>query len=204
MSWSPDGKRIVFWTRDAKTGSDLWVLTPDDKKATPLIATPFQETHGQISPDGKWIAYTSDSSGRPEVYVQPFPAGSGRYQISFHGGDWPRWRGDGKELFFHGIAGNPDTPAFVGGVLRGATMYSAAVNVRGAAFEPESAKPVLRTLLVNYPHSGGEYQIHAVSADGKRILTVQTGVAPASDDTGGTEPPLAIAVAFHWTQGLKK
>jgi hypothetical protein len=67
-------------------------------KAAPLIATAFNETHGRISPDGKWIAYTSNSTGRNEIYVRPFPSGACRYQISFHGGDWPRWRRDGKEL----------------------------------------------------------------------------------------------------------
>jgi len=111
MSWSPDGQRIVFWTLDPKNGGDLWVLPLEgDKKPVPLIATPNNETHGQISPDGKWIAYTSDSTGRNEIYVQPFPTGTGRYQVSFHGGDWPRWRGDSKELFYHTIAANQMLP----------------------------------------------------------------------------------------------
>ena len=63
MSWSPDGKFIVFGVQDPKTGADLWLLTLADKKAAPFIATPYTETHAQISPDGKWIAYTSNSVG---------------------------------------------------------------------------------------------------------------------------------------------
>ena len=205
MSWSPDGKRIVFWTQDPKNGGDLWVLTLDDKKTAPLIATPFNETHGQISPDGKWIAYTSNSTGRNEVYVQPFPTGSGRFQISFHGGDWPRWRGDSKELFYHTIATNPDTPA-MSGAIRGGSLLSVALTARGAALEPESPKDIIRAWALNYPHSGGDYQTYAVSADGKRFLSAQFVVSasgPAAD-AATPDPPQSITVAMNWAASLKK
>ena len=86
-------RRIVFGVQDPKTKSDLWVLSLADKKAEPLVNTPFNETHAQISPDGKWIAYSSDLVGnRREIHVQPFPSGAGQWQISVAGGDWPRWR----------------------------------------------------------------------------------------------------------------
>ena len=207
MSWSPDGKRIVFWVQDPKNGGDLWVLPLDgDKKPVPLIATPFNETRGQVSPDGKWIAYTSNSTGRNEVYVQPFPSGSGRYQISFHGGDWPRWRGDSKELFYHTIALTQDTPATTG-QFRGGSLLSAAVKANGAVLEPESPKELIRTWGINHAHSGGDYQMYAVSADGKRVLTFQLVVSanggPAGD-LGGPDPPLSITVAMNWAAGLKK
>ncbi len=119
MSWSKDDARIVFWVQDPKTGSDLWVLTLADKKAEPLIATPFNETHAQISPDGKWLAYASDSKdGRYEIYVKPFPAGSGGWQVSYSGGAWPRWRKDTKELFFHApVAFGSGSPYPFGGPL---------------------------------------------------------------------------------------
>jgi Tol biopolymer transport system component len=208
MSWSPDGKRIVFWSQDPKNAGDLWVLPlENDKKPVPLIATPFNETHGQISPDGKWIAYTSNSTGRNEIYVQPFPSGSGRYQISFHGGDWPRWRGDSRELFYHAIGTNQDTPALVG-LFRGGSLLSAEVKANGAVLEPGSPKEILRTWGLNYPHAGGDYQMYSVSADGKRVLTVQvvttTSGAPGGPDNGSPDVPLSITAAMNWAGSLKK
>ena len=205
MSWSPDGKRIVFWVQDPKGLGDLWVLTLDDKKAAPLIATTFNETHGQISPDGKWIAYTSNSTGRPEVYVQPFPEGAGRWQVSFHGGDWPRWRGDSKELFYHSIAPQMDNPPFPG-IFRGGALFAAPMTAKGAAMEPGIPQPFVRINANNSPHSGGDYQTYAASADGKRFLMIQyAGFAGAGSSAIGPEPGRPyLRVAINWASSLKK
>ena len=81
------------------------MLTVDDKKAAPFVNSPFNETHAQISPDGKWVAYTTNlKDNRNEICVRPFPSGTGQYQVSDSGGDWPRWRRDGNELFHRSIA----------------------------------------------------------------------------------------------------
>jgi eukaryotic-like serine/threonine-protein kinase len=208
MSWSPDGKRIVFSVQDPKSGGDLWVLTLQDKKPAPLIATESNETHGQISPDGRWIAYASNATGRNEVYVQPFPSGKGRYQISFQGGDWPRWRReDGKELFYHAISMN--TTLTIGSIFL-APLLSAAVTARGAAFEAGNPKDIVLSLGINWPHTGGDYQIYDISGDGQRILAVQlspphspnAAASPATDI--GIDPPLNITVAMNWASALKK
>jgi Tol biopolymer transport system component len=71
-----------------------------DRKAVSFLQTEFNETMAQLSPDSHWMAYTSDQSGRREVYVRPFPRAEGEWTISVAGGEQPRWRGDGKELFF--------------------------------------------------------------------------------------------------------
>jgi Tol biopolymer transport system component len=116
VSWSPDGNVIVYEVLDPTTvSSDLWVVRlsgdrpsassgrpepAEGRKPSPLLHTPFSESHGQISPDGKWLAYYSNETGRTEVYVQPFPSGAGKWQISTSGGLLPRWRRDGQELFY--------------------------------------------------------------------------------------------------------
>ena len=76
-----------------------------DRKPILFLQSEFDEFLGQLSPDNHWMAFTSDRSGRREVYVRPFPQGEGKYTISIAGGDSPRWRGDGKELFFIGTDG---------------------------------------------------------------------------------------------------
>jgi eukaryotic-like serine/threonine-protein kinase len=198
MSWSPDGKRLVFWVQDPKNAGDLWVLPLDgDKKPEPLIATPYNESHAQISPDGRWIAYTSNSTGgRNEVYVRPFPSGSGVYQVSTNGGDWPRWNRDGKELIFHALGGG----AFVAAIL------SAPINGTGAALEATEPKEVVRTAVLNLPHSGGDYHTYSLSPDGKRLLVFQYVGAVGTGATLalGPDPTFGLVAALNWSAGLKK
>ena len=205
MSWSPDGKRLVFWVQDPKTGGDIWMLPLDgDKKPEPLIATMFNETHAQISPDGKWIAYTSNSTGRNEVYVRPFPSGTGQWQISNSGGDWPRWRRDSKELFYHSIGLTLGTPATIG-FLPSSPFLSAAIAANGATLEPGSPKDFLRINGINIPHTGGDYQMYDVSADGQRVLYQQyVNVAVGAVGAVGPDPELNLTFALHWASGLKK
>jgi hypothetical protein len=154
----------------------------------------------------RWIAYTSNLTGRNEIYVQPFPSGSGRYQISNSGGDWPRWRRNGKELFYHslenvnGPAGVPISP-----------LLSATVSAHGETLEPGSPKEIVVFPLINLPHSGGDYHGYAVSADGQRILVNQVSLTsllklvttgPAA--TVGPDPGANLTVALNWAASLRK
>jgi hypothetical protein len=210
MSWSPDGKRIVFWAQDPTNAGDLWVLTLDgDKaKAEKLIATPFNETHGQISPDGKWIAFTDNSKdSKNEIYVQAFPVGNGKFQISDNGGDWPRWKGDSKELFYHSLGdpGSPGTP--LGTIAYVAILYSVAVKANGTAIEKEGLpKQVVIFPAINVPHSGGSYYHYAVSPEGDRFLVPQYAPTTAAAAGGQIGPDTfsGLTVAINWASSLKK
>jgi dipeptidyl aminopeptidase/acylaminoacyl peptidase len=207
MSWSPDGKRIVFWVKDPKTSGDIWVVTLDgDKKAEKLIGTPFNETHAQISPDGKWIAYTSNlKDNRNEIYVQPFPSGNGRYQISTNGGDWPRWRGDSKEIFYHSIGTIGSSSVSAGAVAFRGPLLSVHVSVNGAALEPESPREIVNTVAINVPHTGGDYSTYAVSPDGQRFLIPQfVASTTAAASQFGPDTPSGLTVLLNWASGLKR
>ena len=97
MAWAPDGNSIVYLA-----AMDQWLLPlSGDREPMQLFDSRFLEWHAQISPNGKWMAYASNDTGGPlQVYVKPFPSGDGKWQVSPRGGFLPRWRADGKEIFF--------------------------------------------------------------------------------------------------------
>jgi len=105
VDWSLDGKYLLFSANSneptSKNRFDLWILPMSgDRKPFPFLETPFRERRSQFSPDGKWIAYESDESGHDEVYVESFPNRGAKWQVSSNGGDYIRWRRDGKEIFY--------------------------------------------------------------------------------------------------------
>ena len=99
-SWSRDGRFLAFFRTGPNTQRDIWVLRLNDRKAEPFLTTPFTEGAPSFSPDGRWLAYVSDESGRPEIYVQPYPGPGGKWQISTDGGTEPLWNRSGRELFY--------------------------------------------------------------------------------------------------------
>jgi Tol biopolymer transport system component len=183
--WSRDGRFFLYSTSDQKTGSDIWVLPLDGHlKPTRLIGTESFETLAQFSPDARWIAYKSDESGTPEIYVQPFPLSpstgrsGGKWTISQGGGHQPRWRPDGKELFY----------------LTGDGMLTA-VDVDGAGqeFNPGVPRPLFRAQILG---AGPTIELWRwdVAPDGQRFLMI----------TPPAESPSPITVVLNWQAGLKK
>jgi serine/threonine protein kinase len=105
--WSRDGRFILYQIPGANTGQDLWIAPQfGDRKPFPYLQTQFNEQGGVFSPDGRWIAYVSDESGRDEIYVQAFPLSGEKHEISTGGGSEPYWRKDGTELFYLGTDRN--------------------------------------------------------------------------------------------------
>jgi eukaryotic-like serine/threonine-protein kinase len=188
MSWSADDKYILYMLQDPKTGYDGWALPlTGDRKPFPILNTVFAEAHPQISPDGKWVAYGSDETGRREIYVQSFPPGAGKWQISSSGGNYARWRRNGKELFF--------MEATTGG-----KMFFAGIDSTGGTLKFSAPRPLFDSGYVNqsFGHTGN-WNVYAVSTDGQRFLIPR----PESNLTGAsTNTP--ITVVLNWTAGLKK
>jgi Tol biopolymer transport system component len=180
---SPDGRFLIYDDHTAQR-QDLWILPLDtppgtERKPVPFVVTPADETFGQFSPDGKWIAYSSDESGRREVYVQGFdptrsPAVAvGKWQISTAGGDKPRWAKNGKELYY--LA--PDRK-----------MMAVSVKL-GSTFEPGVAVPLFDTKAVGFfPYD--------VSADGRFLVNT------VSDVAASTSTP--VTIVLNWQAGLKR
>jgi Tol biopolymer transport system component/predicted Ser/Thr protein kinase len=180
VSWSPDGRFILYLnltpgTSGSSTAYRLWVLPLfGDRKPYPLLSTQFTENPGQFSPDGRWVAYWSDESGKYEVYVVPFPGPGAKWQVSTAGGQAPRWRQDGTEIFYV----SPDNK-----------MMAAIVNGKGSIFEVGAIKPLFAT------RPGGPRNWYAVSPDAQRFLI---NTAPEQ----ATAAPLTVVL--NWTAGLKK
>jgi Tol biopolymer transport system component len=158
LSWTPNGRFILLSSDEG--GGRLWVLPlAGGKKPTPLHQTTFRETEGQFSPDGDWIAYVSNESGRDEVYVAPFPGPGPKFQISMVGGSQPLWRRDGKEIFYVAPANK---------------LMAVAINLRGSRVEASTAQPLLDVS----PVGGG--MAYAASGDGQRFLVNTADAPPAS------------------------
>jgi Tol biopolymer transport system component len=181
-SWSADGRFLLF-TQDTNQLDILAIPDPLRKeRGSPIkvAATEFNEMHAQVAPDSHWVAYDSDEMGRPEIYVRSFPPGDGKdgkWVVSTNGGAQPRWRADGKELYY---------------VAPGNTIM--AVDV--------TTSPTFRSAT---PHAlfsssglvaGDSRRFHYdVTGDGKRFLMI----APVE---GGT--PEAATVVLNWDDSLKK
>jgi serine/threonine protein kinase len=184
--WSRDGRFIIYQIPGAKTGQDLWIAPQPseaaggDRKPFPYLQTEFDEKHGRFSPDGRWVAYSSNESGRDEVYVQSFPASGARFQISAGGGMEPQWRKDGAELFY---------------IAEDRTLMAVPVKLARSSsdsLQVGQAKRLFRVPLIDAFIVGRSYE---VSNDGQRFLLRALA-------SGATAPPLMVVL--NWQTQLKK
>ncbi len=152
-SWSPDDKQILCLLQFAAGGSDLVLIDVSNGKETPLLAGKASETNGQISPDGKWVAYASNESGDWEIYVTTFPNPAGKLQVSRGGGIEPRWRGDGQEIYYIDPKGMLTAVSVGGGETFSTGAPTQLFPIRGRA-------PISSTDLFTYD----------VAKDGRRFL----------------------------------
>ena len=153
--FSSDGRFLVYSVLDPKTRFDIWVLPLfGERKPFPFLQTEAGEIGGQISPDGRWMAYSSNESGIFEVYVRPFPPGPGKWQISRDGGSQPRWRGDGRELFY---------------LSTDRRLMAVDIKTDQPAFEAGVPRPLFETHVSNVEGSNPWSQ-YAVTADGRHFL----------------------------------
>jgi Tol biopolymer transport system component len=172
---SPDGRFLVYAVLDPKTRFDLWVLPLfGDRRPFPFLRSEAAELGGQISPNSRWMAYSSNESGSYEVYVRPFPPAPGKWQVSRQGGSQARWRSDGKELFYLStdrrlisVPVRTDLPAFQAGAPR--TLFEGRVsNVEGS----------------------NPWSQYAVTADGRRFLVNRVAADAAS---------ASVTVIVNWS-----
>jgi Tol biopolymer transport system component len=166
------------------TRGDIWLLPlAGDRKARPLLQSPFTESHGQLSPDGRWLAYTSNESGPGEVMVRSASPGGGKWVISNDSGAAPRWRGDSGELFYVGSG----------------KMWSVALSSRGTELVPMSAKPLFDQRGIDNSVGHPAYFSYDVTKDGQRFLTSRRS-------SGGENAPdkATIVVVLNWFGGVRR
>ena len=180
--WTRDGQFIVYSSLDPKTEWDIWLLPmksgmPANVPPIPLLRSEFNELLGQVSPDGRWLAYVSDESGTNDVYVRRFPSGGGKRRVSVNGGTAPRWRRDGRELFFFTLNG---TLAAV--TLKGEMDLE--IGAPSELFKPNISKKV-----------AAEHDVtnYAVGADGERFL-----ISRARENARTS----LTTVVLNWSAGL--
>ncbi len=178
--WSRDGGTLLYVTNTEGASTLSALSTQGDGSGESVMSSPFEIDETQISPDGRWLAFISNESGRFEVYLQPFRQHGQRVRVSANGGGQPKWRGDGKELFFL--------------ALDGSLM---AVDVRGGAPLPEVGIPttlipaaVLRAVVM-----GPDFDDYAVTADGQRFLIKRSAA---------TGEPSQIHVLLNWPSLIEK
>ena len=173
--WSSDGRYLVYYRTDTNSRSQLWILPMfDDRKPFAFLHSEFNQSQGQVSPNGKWMAYVSDESGVPQIYVTSFPTPSGIRQISTAGGSQPRWRRDGKELFYLAL-----------------DDHLMAVVVKTAqTFEAEAPRALFETQLRVVELR----QTYSVSPDGQRFLLALPAEASSQ----------SIVLVQNWQAALKK
>jgi DNA-binding winged helix-turn-helix (wHTH) protein len=175
-SFTPDGSRLVFSEEHPETGFNLWTVELEGSKRSPLLVTPFNERQARVSPDGRWLAYSSDESGRFEVYVTSLPEPGAKLQVSVHGGQEPRWTKGGREIVF----------------LDGAAVQAVAITtdpeLRAGAVEKLFDWPVPRPFLES-PYR----RLYDVTSDGERLLLVEAPEDPASR---------RLNVVLNWVQEL--
>jgi Tol biopolymer transport system component len=173
---SPNGKFLIYRVSTDTMANDIWIkpLAPEGE-ARPLIASAFNETYAEISPDGRWLAYVTDKNGKSDVYVTAFPSGTGEVLVSPSGGTVPKWGRDGKELFYLSLDRE---------------MMRANVRTSGPTFEVDNAVPLFKTEADRGP--GPQF---IVTNDGQRFLV--NSEVPTTDQ--GT-----LNVVFNWRALLKK
>jgi hypothetical protein len=171
----------LYQRQDPKTGVDLWVLPlGDEGKPSPLAHMPFDERGGEFSPDGRWIVYESNESGPFEIYVRSFPTGDSKRPVSIGGGTQPRWKRDGREIYY--VA--PDARMMA---------VSVAVSADGKTVDASAPVALFPTRLASGAGFAPGEQQYAVAPDGRFLLNTVVDEAKASP----------ITVVLNWTAGLK-